>query len=224
MGRRRELTRYSSLTSLLDVLFILLFAALIHAAASVETARGASSEAPGMDAPSRDAGVEPELASRDAAPPSPTREQLYRQALAELAEAIEGRHVTFARISPRGVLVSLERDEPGEIEEMTRLDVGVPLLERVPDADRGVVYMGERIADLRICTVVRRHLGREDLEGELVIIVPEVPLAELGVALVRGLRRDQQRCMRDEGGVGVVVDPGRAADVPVGGRHEEAIP
>ena len=217
--RRRSPIRYASLTSLLDVLFILVFASLIHAAATVERAHGevaglapTTSPDPESDAES-DAEPEPEpgsdLFDADAGVLEPSRDQLYQQALSELAQAIAERSVTFARVSARGILVSIERDELGA-DEASRLALAVPLLERVPDPDLGVVYLGERITDLRICTVVRRHLGRDDLGGELVIIVPKVPLAELEVALVRGLRRDQDRCLRDEGAVGVVVDPLRA--------------
>jgi hypothetical protein len=214
--RRRESTRYSSLTSLLDVLFILVFAALIHAAATVERAHGeavAEIEPPPLPpapALAHDAGP-PDLgaAGRDADPIEPSRAQLYEEALAELAHAIERRSATFARISPAGVLVSIERD-PDRTGSIRELELGVPLLERVPDADVGTVYLGERIPELRVCTVVRRQLGRDDLGDELVIIIPEAPLAELEVALVRGLRRDQERCLRDEGAVGVVVDPLRA--------------
>jgi hypothetical protein len=210
--RRRETTRYASLTSLLDVLFILVFAALIHAAATVERAHGEAVVEIEPPAPSlaHDAGLpDPGAAARDAGPIEPSRAQLYDEALAQLAHAIERRSATFARISSAGVLVSIERD-PDRSGSIRGLELGVPLLERVPDADVGTVYLGERIPELRVCTVVRRHLGRDDLGDELVIIIPEVPLAELEVALVRGLRRDQERCLRDEGAVGVVVDPLRA--------------
>jgi hypothetical protein len=215
--RRREPIRYASLTSLLDVLFILVFASLIHAAATVERAHGeaaADAEPPPetseFQAEALDAGVPPlGGAPADAGPLAPSRAQLFEEAMSALAQAIEQRSVTFARVSPGGVLVSIERDHDRSGETM-ELALGVPLIERVPDSDVGTVYLGERIPELRICTIVRRHLGVDDLGAELVIIVPELPIAELEVALVRGLRRDQERCLRDEGAVGVVVDPLRA--------------
>lgn len=216
--RRREPIRYSSLTSLLDVLFILLFAALIHAAASVEQAHSSAersaheaSAGPAPDAgpTAPDAGALRPALDAGTGDVDPSREQLYRQALSELARAIEEQSVTYARVSAEGHLISIQRDEVGAGSEGD-VELGVPLLERVPDPDQGVVYLGERASELRICTLVRRHLGRENLSGELVIIAPEVSLAELEVALVRGLRRDQERCLRDEGAIGVVVDPLRA--------------
>ena len=147
----------------------------------------------------------PPTVPRDAGVPEPSRAQLYPQALAEVSAAIAARSVIFARVSPAGVLVPIDREAPDDVAAKP-LTLGVPLLERVPDPDLGVVYLGERISDLRICSVVRRHLARDDLSDEVVILVPEVALAELEVALVRGLRRDQERCLGDEGAVGVVVD------------------
>lgn len=234
--RRRTPVRYSSLTSLLDVLFILLFAALIHAAASVERARGHADEL-GDDAggdpdaappaPPRDAGPAPGAdiaADVDDDARSPTRRQLYDEARRELSRAIDDRRALYARVSPSGTLASIAGAHvdggggaegiAGTVEatgEDAELELGVPLLERVSDADRGAVYLGERIPDLRVCTIVREQLGRENLEEALVIIAPEVPIADLEVALVRGLRQDQERCLRDEGGLAVVVDPRRAA-------------
>ncbi len=206
--RRRDTIRYGSLTPLLDVLFILLFAALIHAAASVERARGAAeARAETTEASEPEPADEP---SGDADEPGP--EDLYAEARRELARDLDARRVTYARVSEGGVLLALEEAGAGGEHPASRYELEVSLLETVPDPDRGVVYLGERVPELRLCALVREHLGRDDLEGDLVIVAPKAPLSDLKFALVRGLRRDQERCMRDEGALAVVVDPHRALE------------
>src|SRR5690606_5088448 len=131
--------------------------------------------------------------------------ELRDRAVAELTGSLRRREVVFVRISADGTVTAIERPDEGG----GRLDLEVPLLARVPDPDVSLQYLGESSPELRVCTVVRQALEREDLDGVLVIMVPEVPLARLTVALVEGLRRDQERCARDEQGLGVLVEPWR---------------
>jgi hypothetical protein len=212
--KRRPAPRYSSLTSLLDVLFILVFASLVQSAALVEGAAAepveaeqADDEAPAVVSEDPDAGV-PSIVDeievvRDAAL---DHGELADRAVAELTESLRQREVLFARVSREGTITAIERVDG---EQVSGLELEVPLLARVPDPDVAVRYLGERNPELRVCSVVRQTLERDDLDGALVIIVPEVGLGELVVALVDGLRRDQERCFGDEGALGVVVEPGR---------------
>ena len=86
-----------------------------------------------------------------------------------------------------------------------------PLLEHSPDPDIALAYLGDRAAELRICRIVAVHLGLADLANHLVILAPEKALADLPHALVEGLRRDVERCLRDQQGLAVIVDPSAVA-------------
>lgn len=195
---RRPPPQYSSLTSLLDVLFILLFAALVQSAQLVAEADAGTAEvtpAPVTAAPEPppDAGV-----ADAAVPPAPLRQQ----ALARVAESMSARRMVYARVSADGALVAIEPEGAPAIE------LRVPLLTRVPDPDIGVAYLGDDNPALRMCAVVAAQLGLRDLGGQLVVMVPERPLLELVVALVEGLRRDQERCLHDQGAPAVLLDAG----------------
>jgi hypothetical protein len=202
---RRPPPRYASLTSLLDVLFILLFAALVQSAQLVAEADAGTAEAtlgPVVAAPepAPDAGV-----AEAAAPPAPLRQQ----ALARVAESMSARRMVYARLSAGGALVAIEPEGAPAIE------LRVPLLYRVPDPDVGVAYLGDDNPALRVCAVVAAHLGLTDLGGQLVVMVPDRPLVELVVALVEGLRRDQERCLRDQGAPAVLLDAAGAPAEPL---------
>lgn len=229
---RRRAPQYSSLTSLMDVLFILVFASLAQAAGTVHAARAAAATQPARipaDAGAPDAGSA--RAAADARSPIPadatrragmlasgatdgggdtiadTDARLRQRAIAELQRSLRDRNAIIARIAKTGMLTSIDVDENGETQ---RVHVGVPLIERVADPDVGTAYLGDRAPELRLCAIVRAQLERPDLGGDLVVIVPDVPLADLTVALVRGLRQDEERCMTDNG-IGVLVDPGKTA-------------
>lgn len=193
---RRGPPRYASLTSLLDVLFILLFAALVQSAQLVAQAdAGPPAPAPGEAEAqaTTDAGI-PAVDS----PRSPLRER----ALARLAESMRARRIVYAHVSATGTLVAIAPEDGAHIE------LGVPLVARVSDPDVGVAYLGDDSAALRICSLVRTQLGLADLDQHIVVIVPERPLVELVVALVEGLRRDQARCLADDGAPAVLLDSG----------------
>jgi biopolymer transport protein ExbD len=203
--RRRRVTRYAELTSLLDVLFILLFASLIQAAGMVEGA----AEGKGVPEDDEQAPSQPETITVDAGPPAdaappPSHRALRQRALEELMKSMGDRKVIYVRISSAGTLTAIERSDGGQ---MRRQELDVALLERVPDPDVEVVYVGDRSTDLRLCTRVRVTLGLDDLVDRLVVVAADASLGELPVALVDGLRRDQERCFIDERGVSVLVTP-----------------
>lgn len=194
------------MTSLIDVLFILVFASLVQSAAARKSLSAAPTApvAPLTGAP--DAGVV--MAALDAGVPGDAppvdRAGLRDQALSALAAAMATRPVLIARVSRDGVLTALELPD-------RRIELGAPLLERVPDRDVVVAYLGDRTADLQICRIAALRLGAVDLAPYLVVIAPDAPLAELQVALVAGLGRDAARCQRDQGVAAVLIDPGARA-------------
>jgi hypothetical protein len=202
--------QYAPFTSLLDVLFILVFASLIHGASlENQAARAAVEEpapAPAPPPAAPDAGpaeADPaEEAARDA-------DDLRRAALAQVIVGLEGRSPVVARIGRDGELRALERMSDGRL---TSKPLGVPLVERVPDPDVALVYLGDRRDGPTLCNLLRLHLGARDLSDALVIVAPEVPLEQLSVALARGLSRDAERCLADQRGVAVIVDPRAARD------------
>jgi hypothetical protein len=98
--------------------------------------------------------------------------------------------------------------------------VELPLVERVPDPDVNLVYLGERSPDLRLCSLVRLQLGAPDLASTIVIVALDLPLDQLSVALARGLKRDVDRCTGDQRGVAVLLDP-RATGEPAPDQEEK---
>jgi hypothetical protein len=167
------------LTSLFDVLFIVIFAALIRAAAAQHAA--AAAEAP-----------------KPLAPPPPPLDpaSLRARAAGELA----ARDTVIVRVSAAGIVTALEGNAT-----ITPLDV--PLLEPNTNPDIAVAYLGERSAELRVCRIAAVHLAVPDLANRLVIVAPAQALADLPHALVDGLRRDVERCLTEQHGLAVIVEP-----------------
>ncbi|HLU67851.1 MAG TPA: hypothetical protein VKZ63_16315 [Kofleriaceae bacterium] len=214
--RRRPLVQYSSLTSLLDVMFILVFASLIHGASLEARER----ERAAAEAEAREERRQAELdrlrREADAGPPEPATAEpaapeappdgraLHRAALSELVASFERREPVIARVTEDGRLRQIE--SAGET-----IPLALPLVERDPDPDVALRYLGDRSEDLRLCNLVRLQLGTDDLSRHLVIVAPDAPLERLSVALARGLRRDADRCAPDLAGVAVLVDPADAA-------------
>ncbi len=191
MSRRRA-TSPGSLTSLLDVLFILVFASLVQSTARGEerTAAAAPADEPVATAPEVPAPPAAMAALRSAA----------RAAVdARLTQA----PLVVVRIAADGLLVELEHAE--------RRPLGLPLLEQVADPDVAVAYLGDRVPALRVCGVVARELRTDDLSGHVVVIAPAVALAELPVAIVAGLGRDLVRCQREQGAMALVIEPAALA-------------
>ncbi len=135
---RRRVHRTPDLTSLLDVLFILIFASLIRTAAL----QNAEAEPPPPAA-------KPVIAT----PPPPPADiaELRTRALANLDKQLATRKPLVIRVSSQGVIVAVEADT-------RKLPLDVPLLEHSPDPDIGVAYLGERSAELRVCRVAASSL------------------------------------------------------------------
>ncbi len=195
--RHRRPIRYSSLTSLLDVLFILVFASLTQAAGLVQKAEQTETDpdevqqAPAPKPPS--------------IPISTSHAQLRDAAQAQVLRDLQGRPTVYARISADGHLLAIERD--GTPDATKTLDSPTPLLLKTDFEGGGTSYLGNQEPQHRICTLVRKELALNSLDNYLVIFAPEVGLDGLQVALARGLRADQQYCFTDEGAIGVLVDP-----------------
>jgi hypothetical protein len=181
-SRRRHVP--PDLTSLFDVLFIVIFAALIRAAAAQNAAAAAAAAPPPP--------VEPAPAPLDPA-------SLHARALAAVDAQLATRPTIVLRVSAAGAITSLESAG-------TTQPLDVPLLERSGDPDVALAYLGDRSAELRACKVAALHLGVPDLATYLVIIAPERALAELPHALYEGLHRDVERCLVEQRGLAVIVD------------------
>jgi len=183
--RNRRAIRPPDLTSLFDVLFLFVFVSLVNA---------------GMSRREADAVAHPAAAAKPAPsvvkPPPPDLIGLRDQALAHLGDRIE----VVARVSKAGALTQLQLVD-------RTIASGVPLVERVADPDVGVRYLGESNPDLRVCRVIARALGATDLRGYLIVISPEAPLGALAHALVDGLHADEDRCLTEDRGVAVIVEP-----------------
>ncbi len=194
--RRRGSQPSGSLTSLLDILFIIVFASLVQSTARGEE-RGvtaAEEEAPPVDdtaALVTPAGPAPLAALREAA-------------VSATKQHVETAPLVAVRVSADGTIVDVEW--AGETRAL-----GLPLLERVPDPDIAVAYLGDRAPALRLCGVVAHELRVADLAGHVVVIAPAVPLGELSVALVAGLRRDVTRCQTEQQAMAVIVEPSMIA-------------
>ena len=181
---RRHVRVPPDLTSLFDVLFIVIFAALIRAAAVEQAAaQAATPPVPKPQPPPV------ELANAD----------LQAAALADLGQQLAARPYVVVRVS-KGAIKSLELGD-----NITTLDT--PLLEHSPDPDVSIAYLGDRAAELRICRVIQVQVGVPDLAQYLVIIAPDQHLPDLPHALYEGLRRDIDRCLADQQALAVLVDP-----------------
>jgi hypothetical protein len=184
---RRHIRRPPDLTSLFDVLFIVVFAALIRAAA-VENAA-----------------AHPPAPPQPRVPETPPAVAALRQrALADLDAALAARTPVIVRITRDGAIEALEVDGK-------RLPLVAPLLEHDPDPDVRATYAGDRVPGSRVCRIAAQHLGVADLSRYLVIVAPAVAFVDLPQAVVNGLPRDVERCQSDLHGVAALVDPGKLA-------------
>jgi len=194
----RRVHRAPDFTSLLDVLFVVIFALLVRSAAVQQAAANAPPPPPAPTPPAKP-GPPPDVAA------------LRTRALADLDHQLAQRTPLVIRISSQGTIEALELDG-----KRTALDV--PLLETSADPDVGVAYLGERSTELRLCRIAAVHLQLPDLASYLVIVAPSTRLADLPHALHRGLHRDLERCLADQRGIATIVDPGAdpGADPGVG--------
>jgi hypothetical protein len=190
MRPRRHVRRPPDLTSLFDVLFIVVFAALIRAAA----VENAAAHPPPLPRPRA-----PEIAPAVAA--------LRQRALADLDAALAARTPLVVRITAGGTIEALEVDG-------RRIALVAPLLEHSPDPTARVTYAGDRSAELQICRIAAQHLGTAELSRYLVIMAPAVALADIPEALFYGLHRDLDRCQTEQHGLAALVDPAALPQAP----------
>ena len=197
-ARGRRVRRPPDLTSLFDVLFIVVFVALIRAAAAQhEVERLTPPPAPPRPAPP--------------APP-PAVAALRTKALAGLERDLDERTPLVVRIAAqvegdrvKGTITMIEH-------EGHKLALDVPLLADSRDPDVEVEYLGERSAELRVCRIAAVQLRLPDLSRQLVIVVPDRSYAEVkravgSRALFEGLRQDVVRCFVGQRGIAALIDP-----------------
>jgi hypothetical protein len=203
---KRHVRRPPDLTSLFDVLFIVVFVALIRAAAAQhEVARLTPPPPPPKPAPPG---------------PPPTVAALRTKALADLDRELAARTPLVVRISAqverdrvKGTLAALEH-------EGQTIPLDVPLLADSRDPDVEVAYLGETSAELRVCRIAAVHLRLPDLAHHLVIVVPDRPYADLkraagSRALFEGLEHDVTRCFTEQRGIAALLDPADLPALPV---------
>lgn len=188
MRQRRHVRLPPDLTSLFDVLFIVIFACLIRAAGAEHAVAETLAPPPPKKPPVPVAPLDPA--------------SLHARALGQLDRELAAKTAVVVRIAAAGTITALETGGKAE-----KLDV--PLLEHEPDPDVEVAYLGDRSSALTVCGVAAVHLGVADgdLRDYLVIIAPELALDDLPHALYEGLFRDVERCQADHHGLAVIVDP-----------------
>ena len=175
MRARRHVRRPPDLTSLFDVLFIIVFAALIRAAA-VERAAAPPPAPPRPPAPA----VPPPVAA------------LRQRALADLDAALAARTPLVVRVTRDGTIEALEVDGK-------RIPVVVPLLEPSSDPAIRVAYASDRSVERQVCRIVARQLGAAELARYLVIVAPAAERNDLPEALLEGLEHDLGSCVEQHG-------------------------
>lgn len=196
------------MTSLFDVLFILVFVSIINAALSrqdVEDLKAAVASQPTASASAS--------ASALTAPLPPSAQALQARAVADL----DARPAIVARVTDKSILRSLEAGQ-----KQVKLDV--PLTEQVADEGLLVGYVGDRSSSLRICALAQLHLGITDLSPYLVIITSDVPFSDLPQTLVNGMQRDAYRCVEEQRATGILVDPSKVAPPSSSSSSSSAVP
>ena len=179
---RRHFRMPPDLTSLFDVLFIVIFAALIRAAAAQQAAAQPPPPKP----------LPPPVVLDPAT--------LHARAVASVDKDLAARPAVVVRVSNAGTVTAIEADG-----KSTPLDV--PLLEHSADPNVALAYLGERSVELRVCRIAGVHLPALDLQRVLVIVAPAQRLADLPHALFEGLHRDIDRCLVEQHALAVIVEP-----------------
>ncbi|MCC6527488.1 MAG: hypothetical protein IT373_32880 [Polyangiaceae bacterium] len=199
MARPRR--RPAELTSLLDVLFIISFAALIQVGATErEPAATTGHDQADAGAPPADAGALP----ADAAPPDASADSAALALAQRLAAAIQTDELVLVAVSGAGEIVALERR--GDHAQAP----GIPLVRSSPDRDVQLEYLGDTSPELRLCPLVRRRVDPEGRLGRLLIVVSTTrPLGELPFTLANGIRTDVKQCLEDANGVALLIDPSK---------------
>jgi hypothetical protein len=225
--RRRRRKRASELTSLIDVLFILLFASLVQARDSMEREdaalvvdAGLPGAGPGAalpDAALPDAGP-PDAGPADAAPASAgdggaspvadAHREHARRLSALVAGAVHGRDVFVVEVAATGYAVEIRHWHEGALVRRQAVQhrlVAVP----ADEPSEFPRYLGENQPWQRLCPLVLASLAQPqpDLGRALVVITVDAPLADLSLALRDGLVRDAALCLQDAGGIAILLDP-----------------
>lgn len=203
---RRRGIRYPALTSLLDVLFLLLFAALVQSAALVEDAgAGPQSEAVAVadpvviDAGPADAGPIDAAVADD--------RPIVDRALVRAQRALRHKTPIVVRLG-QNTVTGVERvDLSGQVERIPFL---VDLLEPSTDPDVVIEYRGHADPQRRICNLVPQAFPDLAMQDALVIIAPPVAIDSLPVALVKGMMADVRHCAAQ--GVTAVIEPDQTTE------------
>jgi hypothetical protein len=182
---RHRVRRPPDLTSLFDVLFIVVFVALIRAAAAQHAEAEAKQPPPPKPAPPQ--------------PPADLA-TLKARALASITSDLAQRTPLVIRVSEQGVVTLIEADGK-------KLTLDVPLLEANTDPTVRKSYLGDRSAELRLCRVAALNLSAPDLARYMVIIAPARAPEDLQEALIDGLERDIGRCLVEQRGLATIVEP-----------------
>lgn len=224
--RRRRRKRASELTSLIDVLFILLFASLVQARDTMNREEPADTlvvdaglpDAGPADAGPADAGP-PDAGPPDAAPDvqpgddgtspatGPHREHARRLS-ALVAGAVHGRDAFVVEVAATGYAVEIRRWRDGAL--LQRQAVQHRLVAVPPDrTSEFPEYLGVNQPWMRLCPLVLAGLAQPqpDLGRALVVITVDAPLGDLSLALRDGLERDVALCLQDAGGIAILLDP-----------------
>lgn len=183
--RGRHVRVPPDLTSLFDVLFIVIFVALIRAAAAQQAVAAAATPAP----------APPAVVAKPLDPRS-----LQARARVAIERQLAARQAIVVRVSAAGSITAIER--AGKT-----LALDAPLLEQSANPDVAVAYLGDRSAELRVCRVAALHLGEPDLAKFLVIVAPDRLRDDLRHALSDGLERDVERCLAEQRGLAIIVWP-----------------
>lgn len=204
MRRDRRAVRAPDMTSLFDVLFILVFVSLVNVGVNHTAAEEAEAKAKA---------AESALASAQAAAPS-AAPSVSASASASVAPSsapppidLSARSATIlVRIESDGtdgVLRAIERD--GNV-----VDVNEPLLVKLDNPDAAYEYRGDRSRDLRICAIVASKLGLAELSHFIVVITTPKSIGDTNLILGAGIERDRVRCADEQKGFAVLA-PGSAA-------------
>lgn len=223
MRRHRRRRHGSDLTPLIDVLFIMLFASLLHARSAVDKSRPERQDpAQAVDAGPLDAGVTDttviDAAVIDAAVPDASLDEYgpgsylarSRRIAAEIAGAVRNRDVFMVEVTRDGQVIAMSQWSEGQ--EIRRDLRRERLLLSVPPSvsAQQLEYRGHTGSQMHVCTLVRERLvpTQEDLGGSVVQVLVDAPRADWPLALDRGLATDLGRCFDDERGVGMLIQPG----------------
>jgi hypothetical protein len=182
------------MTSLLDVLFILVFAALTYAVQARNAAGKATQTTP---RPSQ---------SLSPLEPSPTPEVLearrkHQRAIDTLLSQVRSLSPVHVGVSATGVIERI-----GDGDEVNGSVTEIPLVAPAADPNVRLIYLGNAQPARRVCNVVAAQLPGRTLANTLVIIELSGPVTELPVALVNGLRQDQERCAREHAATAVLLE------------------